>query len=198
MAEILLVDSDKESLRLKEQALRRAGFGVVTMPTGEMALEYLEQNLPDAIVADTRDDVFDGFDLVKVLRDKFRPDLLTSTDALKAKFHNKLEIASQHESLRGVHFKVPVILTSKEPLQEWPWKQYAQPPHPKQWEIDNAETLHYSSGLSLADKDFVVRPYDDIPDLHGIEDVISFLRYKLGGAAKEIELDPDIFKPEYL
>ncbi|MDB4942518.1 MAG: two-component response regulator, partial [Labilithrix sp.] len=67
---VLLVDADPRSLRVLEVSLRKAGYNVTCANDGLAALELLEHQLPDLIIADTRLPKLDGYGLVTRLREK--------------------------------------------------------------------------------------------------------------------------------
>lgn len=60
---VMLVDDDRDLLRLLSIRLTAAGYDVRTMASGEEALEHLEQNNPDVIVTDLQMDGMDGMTL---------------------------------------------------------------------------------------------------------------------------------------
>lgn len=75
MPEILLVEDSPQIAMLKRQTLIAAGFSVWPAANGRQALEILDQNpFPDAIVSDLNQREFEGYDLVHVLRGRFRGD----------------------------------------------------------------------------------------------------------------------------
>jgi len=60
---ILLVDDNKEFLKLLEESLIESGYIVLTAPHGELALEKAKKNPPDLIISDILMPVMDGFTL---------------------------------------------------------------------------------------------------------------------------------------
>lgn len=190
MARILLVEDTDSTRRLKEKALTDAGFGVDAVIDGERALRHLAQGGdPDAIISDLNQRGFEGYDLVHVLRGCFKVDLLTSTPALERRFAPRIAIAKQyaqgnvHQHVPQRHKRTPLILTSSGPTPtQWPWKKY--PPgykaEPTEWQRDNAEVLHYTKALELADGFFVVEPVGmPFTDIRGMDAVIQCVRKKL-------------------
>ncbi len=67
---VLLVDADPRSLRVLEVSLRKAGYNVTCAHDGVAALEVLEHQLPDLVIADTKLPKLDGYGLVTRLREK--------------------------------------------------------------------------------------------------------------------------------
>lgn len=70
---ILIVDADPRSLRVLEVSLRKAGYNVASAHDGAAALEVLEHQVPDLVIADTKLPKLDGYGLVRRMRDQ--PDL---------------------------------------------------------------------------------------------------------------------------
>jgi len=70
----LLVDDDRISLGFIAAYLRREGYEVDTSENGEIALEFLEENIPHLIICDVEMPVMGGKELRKSLRNnsKFR------------------------------------------------------------------------------------------------------------------------------
>jgi two-component system alkaline phosphatase synthesis response regulator PhoP len=68
MSRILVVDDDKEIVRLVRSYLERAGFNVVTAYDGETALHSLRRERPDLIVLDLMLPDRDGWDLTRLIR----------------------------------------------------------------------------------------------------------------------------------
>ena len=67
---VLLVDADPRSLRVLEVSLRKAGYNVTCAHDGVAALEVIEHQLPDLVIADTKLPKLDGYALVTRLREK--------------------------------------------------------------------------------------------------------------------------------
>ena len=188
MPEILLVE-DTEVLRgLKTASLRDAGFTVEGVTDGEKALQALAKgSKPDVIISDLNQRGFEGYDLVHVLRGCFKVGLLTYSAQLRQRFEPRIEIARQYAEggpyaqVPAQHKKTPLILTSSGPLpKEWPWRKA---PSAYEWERENAEILHYTKALSLADKFFVVEPVGEpIFAIRGMDEVIAFTRERISRA----------------
>jgi DNA-binding response OmpR family regulator len=66
---VLLVDSDLRSLRVLEVSLRKAGYNVTCANDGAAALEIIEHQAPDLIIADTKLPKMDGYAFVRRLRE---------------------------------------------------------------------------------------------------------------------------------
>lgn len=68
MERILLVDDDKEIVRLLRSYLEKAGFSVVCAYNGETALHILRQERPDLLVLDLMLPDRDGWDITRLIR----------------------------------------------------------------------------------------------------------------------------------
>lgn len=66
----MLVDDDRDLVDIVHFALRRAGFEVLVAYDSPMALKHLDQNDPDLVVVDINLGAYDGFDLLKQLRQR--------------------------------------------------------------------------------------------------------------------------------
>lgn len=65
---ILVVDDDPVILETIQEALQQGGFETVTAENGQLALEIVREDVPDAIVLDRRMPVMDGNEVLKRLR----------------------------------------------------------------------------------------------------------------------------------
>ena len=65
---VLAVDDDGDALSLLGEILEAAGAVVTTMSSGARALEYLRDQVPDAIVADIGMPGMDGFEFIRQVR----------------------------------------------------------------------------------------------------------------------------------
>ena len=69
---VLLVE-DEPDIRLAVSVnLRLAGHRVLEAPTGETAMDLLEQEVPDILLLDLRLPGIDGFDVLQAVRDEER------------------------------------------------------------------------------------------------------------------------------
>lgn len=68
MAKILVVDDERDIVRLVEVNLQRAGYEVVTAGDGQEALDQVEKSVPDLIVSDDAMPGIDGYGLLRALR----------------------------------------------------------------------------------------------------------------------------------
>jgi two-component system alkaline phosphatase synthesis response regulator PhoP len=68
MARILVVDDDKEIVRLVRSYLEKAGYGVLVAFDGETALHSLRREKPDLLVLDLMLPDRDGWDLTRLIR----------------------------------------------------------------------------------------------------------------------------------
>jgi two-component system alkaline phosphatase synthesis response regulator PhoP len=65
---ILVIDDDKEIVRLVQAYLQRAGFQVLTAHDGETALHSLRRDRPDLVVLDLMLPDQDGWDITRIVR----------------------------------------------------------------------------------------------------------------------------------
>jgi pilus assembly protein CpaE len=70
MAHILLIDDDKNILRLVEFSLKRAGHTVTTCEDGVQGLAQIQVQIPDLIVADVMMPKMTGYDFCRQVRTK--------------------------------------------------------------------------------------------------------------------------------
>ena len=68
MARILVVDDDREIVRLVKSYLERAGYNVLSAYNGEGALHILRREHPDLLVLDLMLPDRDGWDLTRLIR----------------------------------------------------------------------------------------------------------------------------------
>ncbi len=68
MPRILIVDDDREIVRLLKAYLEKAGFGVLTAYDGETALHTLRREHPDLLLLDLMLPDRDGWDLTRIIR----------------------------------------------------------------------------------------------------------------------------------
>jgi DNA-binding response OmpR family regulator len=68
MARILVVDDDREIVRLVKAYLEKAGYNVLTAFDGETALHTLRREQPDLLVLDLMLPDRDGWDLTRLIR----------------------------------------------------------------------------------------------------------------------------------
>lgn len=66
---ILIVDSDPESVKVLEVSLKKAGYSVTTAQDGAAALELFGFSTPDLVISDTQMPGLDGFDLCTKLKE---------------------------------------------------------------------------------------------------------------------------------
>lgn len=67
---VLLVDADPRSVRVLEVSLRKAGYNVACATDGASALEMIEHQAPDLVIADTKLPKMDGYAFVRKLRER--------------------------------------------------------------------------------------------------------------------------------
>ena len=68
MPRILVVDDDKQIVRLVRSYLEQAGYQVLTAPDGETALHAIRRDRPDLIVLDLMLPDRDGWDITRLVR----------------------------------------------------------------------------------------------------------------------------------
>ena len=68
MSRILVVDDDREILRLVKSYLKRAGYNVISANDGESALHALRREHPDLLILDLMLPDRDGWDLTRLIR----------------------------------------------------------------------------------------------------------------------------------
>ncbi len=71
-ASVLVVDDDPVNQRVIENQLRQAGYSVMSVPSGPMALEYLEKSkVPDIILLDVMMPGMSGYEACGIIRSRF-------------------------------------------------------------------------------------------------------------------------------
>ena len=66
---ILIVDTDPESVKVLEVSLKKAGFSVTKSSDGMDALEMIGFSAPDLVISDTKMPNLDGFGLYTRLKE---------------------------------------------------------------------------------------------------------------------------------
>ncbi len=84
MFKILVVEDDKNTSKLMEVVLRRAGYDVLTAENGTKALEVIDRNYIDLIILDIMMPQMDGFEFTETLRDNdnFTPIIMVTAKPL--------------------------------------------------------------------------------------------------------------------
>jgi CheY-like chemotaxis protein len=72
VSSILLADDNPHAQRMGSQILSQEGHSVVTVSDGDEAMQYLEENLPDLVMVDTRMPGPSGFDICKHVKSEPR------------------------------------------------------------------------------------------------------------------------------
>jgi len=69
--EVWVIDDDKSIRWVLEKALKKADMEVVTFENGDQLLNKLDAHQPDAILSDVRMPGIDGFELLKLIKEKY-------------------------------------------------------------------------------------------------------------------------------
>jgi len=69
---VLVVDDERVNREILARMLARHGYDVLTAESGEAALERLDEQLPDLVLLDVIMTGMNGFDVLKVIRDRHR------------------------------------------------------------------------------------------------------------------------------
>jgi two-component system cell cycle response regulator len=77
--QILVVDDDKGIRDTVQGAIQEAGYTCRTEASGDEALGFLEKNRVDIIIADVRMPGVNGFELTKVVKEKYDADVIIIT-----------------------------------------------------------------------------------------------------------------------
>lgn len=89
MKKILLVDDSSTMLMSMEGILKRAGYQVDKAGNGAIALQKLQQGVPDLMITDLNMPVMDGITLIKEAKKlpamRFKPILMLTTESQQAK-----------------------------------------------------------------------------------------------------------------
>ncbi len=65
---ILVIDDDREMLRVLKRMLELQGYDVTTAADGRSAMALLEEHRPDLVILDTMMPEFDGFQVLYLIR----------------------------------------------------------------------------------------------------------------------------------
>ena len=68
MAKILVIDDDKDILRLLEFTLKRTGHDIITANNGEAGLTQTRENSPDLVVCDVMMPIVTGYEFCRQVR----------------------------------------------------------------------------------------------------------------------------------
>jgi diguanylate cyclase (GGDEF)-like protein len=79
MTRILVVDDDRGTRDAIQEAIQHAGYTCWGAASGAEALGFLEKNHVDLIVADIRMPEIDGFELTKIVKEKYDTDVIIIT-----------------------------------------------------------------------------------------------------------------------
>jgi diguanylate cyclase (GGDEF)-like protein len=78
-AQVLVVDDEKGIRDVVQEAIQHAGYACWTEASGEQALKFLEKKHVDIIIADIRMPGLNGFELTKVVKEKYNADVIIIT-----------------------------------------------------------------------------------------------------------------------
>ncbi|MBN1602477.1 MAG: response regulator [Chitinispirillaceae bacterium] len=81
--EILIVDDDKTICKVLYDLLSSEGYNVRTAENGVVALDEIEEKIPDLVISDIQMPMMDGFELFRILENRFptvKHILMTSYD----------------------------------------------------------------------------------------------------------------------
>lgn len=67
---ILVVDDDRETLKLLDRGLELEGYGMVVATDGSLALDLLERHAPDLVLLDVIISGVDGFQILASIRER--------------------------------------------------------------------------------------------------------------------------------
>ncbi len=73
---VAIVDDDPVNLQVLINVLSSEGYIVRTFATGQEVLDYIKTEIPDCLILDIMLPLMSGFEVCKILRDKFTPYLL--------------------------------------------------------------------------------------------------------------------------
>ena len=68
---ILLLDDDRQVVRYLKKSLEKNGYSVTATTSGNQALAYIEERIPDLLILDLNMPAPDGFDVLKSKRSRF-------------------------------------------------------------------------------------------------------------------------------
>ena len=68
---ILLLDDDRQVVRYLKKSLEKNGYSVTATTSGNQALAYIEEQIPDLLILDLNMPAPDGFDVLKSKRSRF-------------------------------------------------------------------------------------------------------------------------------
>ena len=68
MYNLLLIDDDREMLKITEAGFRERGYRAKSMDNGERAITYIEKYTPDCIILDVRMPGANGFEVCRKIR----------------------------------------------------------------------------------------------------------------------------------
>jgi DNA-binding response OmpR family regulator len=94
MQKVLIVEDEPNVRRLYEMELRREGFDVECVASGEQCLACLDQTDPDLVVLDVMMPGMDGIDTLQQLRTRKRSLRVVLNTACSACTHNYLTWAA--------------------------------------------------------------------------------------------------------
>ncbi len=120
---LLIVEDDPDLLEVLKEYFTRAGFEVVTTTNGDRAIEIINTNPPNVLLADVMIPGYDGWDLTKMVRKspyegiKRMPVILMSSRNSMVDIAHGLKIGAtayicKPLEVEGIVFKVQQVLES--------------------------------------------------------------------------------------
>lgn len=75
MKKILLIDDDKMVITLMNYRLKKDGFNINVCSDGKIAINQLQESLPDLIIVDIMMPKVSGFEVLRFLRNKLQSNI---------------------------------------------------------------------------------------------------------------------------
>ena len=90
MKKILLIEDEEHIRKFVKISLKREGFQVIEAETGELGIEEVAKESPDIVILDIMLPGIDGFEVCKILRNKF-PNIVIIMLTAKTQDNDKIE-----------------------------------------------------------------------------------------------------------
>lgn len=112
MTKILIIEDDDAARHSIRRTLERNGYEVIVTPDGQIALNVIEQQTPDAVLTDIFMPEMDGLEFIRKIM-KSKPDMpvIAMTGSIETPF---LEAALQFGAVYGLYkpFKPEELLST--------------------------------------------------------------------------------------